>query len=208
VAHEVRNPLASIKLRLDLTAAKEQLPDAALKAIATASGEIARLDRLVSDLLLVAGNKIGPRRPADLGGLVRGRIETLQPWAQERSVSLTTTGDAHVDIDHDAVARALDNLLRNAVEASPPGATVDVRVADTGDAVVVGVEDRGGGVEPARAAELFEPFFTTKAEGTGLGLAISRAIARAHGGDVTYARAGAVTCFSLSLPRVRQKEAA
>jgi two-component system sensor histidine kinase FlrB len=72
---------------------------------------------------------------------------------------------------------------------------------EAADAVELRVEDRGGGVEPARASELFEPFFTTKAEGTGLGLAIARAIARAHGGDLSYARGGEVTCFSLRLPR-------
>ena len=207
VAHEVRNPLASIKLRLDLTAA-DALPEPAKKAVAAASAEIARLDRLVSDLLLVAGNKLGPRRAVDVGGLARARVEALKPWAQMRGVTVQASGDGEADIDSESVARALDNLLRNAVEASPAEATVEVRVGGTGDAVLVQVEDHGGGVEPARAEELFEPFFTTKAEGTGLGLAISRAIARAHGGDVTYARAGAVTRFSLSLPRAKTRQAA
>lgn len=207
VAHEVRNPLASIKLRLDLTAAGE-LPDGARKAVAAASAEIARLDRLVSDLLLVAGNKLGPRRAVDLGDLARARVEALRPWAALRGVQLRADGGGDVDVDGESVARALDNLLRNAVEAAPAGSAVDVRVVGTANGpTVVDVEDRGTGVEPARAAELFEPFFTTKAEGTGLGLAISRAIARAHGGDVTYVRAGAVTRFSLSLPRAQARAA-
>ncbi len=207
VAHEVRNPLASIKLRLDLSATGE-LPDSARQAVAAASAEIARLDRLVSDLLLVAGRKLGPRRPVGVAGLVRARIEALQAWATARGVTLQQSGDGDADVDADAVARALDNLLRNAAEASPTGAAVDVRIGDAGDAVVVQVEDRGAGVEPARAAELFEPFFTTKPDGTGLGLAICRAIARAHGGDVTYARAGAITRFTLTLPRAARAEAA
>ena len=81
------------------------------------------------------------------------------------------------------------------------GARVRQRAAQRGRGLTARrVEDRGRGVEPARESELFEPFFTTKPEGTGLGLAISRAIARAHGGELTYARAGAVTRFSLSLP--------
>jgi signal transduction histidine kinase len=207
VAHEVRNPLASIKLRLDLTA-DDKLPESARKAVAAASAEIARLDRLVSDLLLVAGNKLGPRRAVGVGALAKARAETLQPWAQMRGVALRVEGDGDADIDAESVARALDNLLRNAVEASPADSRVDVRVGDAGGAVLVQVEDHGAGVEEARTAELFEPFFTTKAEGTGLGLAISRAIARAHGGDVTYARAGAVTRFSLSLPRAQKAKAA
>jgi signal transduction histidine kinase len=208
VAHEVRNPLASIKLRLDLTTSGGELPESARKAVAAASDEIARLDRLVSDLLLVAGNKIGPRRSIDLGALTRARVEALQPWAVTRSVTLQAEGAGRADADEESVARALDNLLRNAVEASPAGAVVAARIAESDAAMVVHVEDRGAGIDPARAAELFEPFFTTKSEGTGLGLAISRAIARAHGGDVTYARDGAVTRFSLSMPRSQKQQAA
>jgi signal transduction histidine kinase len=201
VAHEVRNPLASIKLRLDLTAASPALPDAARGAIATASGEIARLDRLVGDLLLVAGQKIGPRTAVGLGELVRARVDALAPWTSARRVDVRVDGDAVAHADPDSVARAVDNLLRNAVEASPAGATVRARIVEAARQVEVQVEDAGGGVEPARVDELFEPFFTTKAEGTGLGLAISRAIARAHGGDVVYGRSGETTRFSLTLPR-------
>jgi signal transduction histidine kinase len=80
-------------------------------------------------------------------------------------------------------------------------------VTETAEAVEVRVEDHGPGVELTRQTELFEPFFTTKPDGSGLGLAISRAIARAHGGDLTYARAGDVTRFSLSLPRVPEAKA-
>ena len=68
------------------------------------------------------------------------------------------------------------------------------------DFVRVRVADRGAGVPPGRAGEIFEPFFTTKPDGTGLGLAISRAIARAHGGDLVYTRADAVTALELTLP--------
>jgi signal transduction histidine kinase len=201
VAHEVRNPLASIKLRLDLSAATHALPPAAKEAVEAASQEIVRLDRLVGDLLLVAGKKMGPRRAVELGSLLRARWEALAPWAATRGVAVHIDGAGVADADHESVARALDNLLRNAVEASPQGGRVEARVIDGAQAIELQVEDRGGGVEPARESELFEPFFTTKPEGTGLGLAISRAIARAHGGELTYTRDGAVTRFQLTLPR-------
>jgi signal transduction histidine kinase len=113
----------------------------------------------------------------------------------------TAGGSASVAADGDAMARALDNLLRNAIEASPDGGTIAATVYDDGAAVRVRVQDTGGGVPAGRVGELFEPFFTTKPEGTGLGLAISRAIARAHGGDVIYAREADVTRFELSLAR-------
>jgi signal transduction histidine kinase len=208
VAHEVRNPLASIKLRLDLAVSDgPALPEAVGQAVAHASDEIARLDRLVADLLVVAGRTLGPRRRTEVGSLVRDRATALAPWAELRRVNIAVEGDAVAEIDPDSIARACDNLLRNAVEASPAGGTVTVQIAEDGSGVHVQVEDRGEGIAGERAPLLFEPFFTTKAEGTGLGLAISRAIARAHGGDAVYRRMGHVTRFELTLPgRVHRSE--
>jgi signal transduction histidine kinase len=200
VAHEVRNPLASIKLRLDLAAAGAQLPSDVEGALVNASSEIARLDRLVSDLLMVAGRPLGPRKSSSLGELAQSRAQVLAPWAAQKGVDIVVEGDARASVDPDSVARAFDNLLRNAVEASPPGGHVTARVQKSEGAARVVVEDAGPGVAEERAGELFEPFFTTKPEGTGLGLAITRAIARAHGGELTYARAQTVTRFELSVP--------
>ncbi|HEY8077735.1 MAG TPA: HAMP domain-containing sensor histidine kinase [Labilithrix sp.] len=208
VAHEVRNPLASIKLRLDLASTSKALPDSAASGIAHATSEIERLDRLVRDLLFVSGRAVGPKGKSDFAALVRSRAEALAPWADERGVKVAIRGEASAPIDVDAMSRAVDNLLRNAVEASPRGSTVEARVAAAGERVVLDVDDSGAGVAPERAAELFEPFFTTKPSGTGLGLAISRAIARAHGGDVTYAREGDVTRFTLAIASASHAKAA
>jgi signal transduction histidine kinase len=136
----------------------------------------------------------------NVGALLRERVEALAPWAELRRVTIRAAGDGGATADPDALGRAIDNLLRNAVEASPAGAAVEAVTVADGAYVIVAVEDRGEGVPARRASELFEPFFTTKAEGTGLGLAMSRAIARAHGGDVVYARAGDVTRFELTIP--------
>jgi signal transduction histidine kinase len=201
VAHEVRNPLASIKLRLDLASRRDAaLPDATRAAIDHASSEIMRLDRLVADLLIVAGRAVGKRAPLDLGALLRARADALGPWAALRQVVIDVQGDGRATGDADALARALDNVLRNAIEASPDGATVEATVEEEGSWLRIRIADRGGGVLPGRAGEIFEPFFTTKPDGTGLGLAISRAIARVHGGDLIYARQGEVTQLELTLP--------
>lgn len=207
VAHEVRNPLASIKLRLDLAAVDRTLPPAAELAIGHASAEIDRLDRLVADLLMAAGRQVGPRGAMSLGALLRARTEALGPWAALRGVTFSVHGDGTAVIDGESVARAVDNLLRNAVEASPPASVVTAEVTLTNTTCCVGISDCGAGI--ANSAELFEPFFTTKPDGTGLGLAISRAIARAHGGEVSYIRREAEpgrgeparTCFELTLAR-------
>jgi signal transduction histidine kinase len=200
VAHEVRNPLASIKLRLDLAAARTSLPPDVESAISHATTEIQRLDRLVADLLIVAGRASGPRRPASLGKLASSRVEALAPWARARGVEMTCRGDAQVEADTDSIARSIDNLLRNAVEASRSGGAVGVTVSTRAGIATVSVVDRGPGVAPDHALELFEPFFTTKPDGTGLGLALSRAIARGHGGDLQYYRDGTVTRLDLTLP--------
>jgi signal transduction histidine kinase len=202
VAHEVRNPLASIKLRLDLAAGGgPRLPPAVEEAIVHASGEITRLDRLVADLLVVASPGIGPRQSVALGPLVQARVDSLAPWCNVRGIAVRVAGDASAAVDVDAIARAVDNMVRNAVEASPPGGMVDVSVHQAEATASIAVEDRGSGVPIARTQELFEPFFTTKPDGTGLGLAICRSIARAHGGDVTFARKHDATCVELTLAR-------
>jgi signal transduction histidine kinase len=129
VAHEVRNPLASIKLRLDLAmTGAPSLSDELKRAIAHASSEIVRLDRLVSDLLIVSGRPLGPRRALAVGELLRARAETLAPWAAQKGVTIRASGTARVVADPDALGRAIDNLLRNAVEASAAGGTVEATV--------------------------------------------------------------------------------
>jgi signal transduction histidine kinase len=124
----------------------------------------------------------------------------MAPIADARRVRVEVSGAACVPVDSDAIARVIDNLVRNAVEASPSGGQVGVSVANGGDHVRLVVEDAGPGVPEARLVELFEPFFTTKSDGTGLGLALSRAIASAHGGTLEYRREGDATRFELSLP--------
>lgn len=199
VAHEIRNPLAGMKLKMD-GLARRRLDERSSRDVAVCLQEIARLDRVVSSLLLVARRGPVDKQPVELAPLVRERIEAAQPLAGASGVRLLARGEARVLANREHLARVLDNLLRNAVEASPPGGAVEVILEATEQAVTLQVLDQGAGVPPDREAELFEPFFTLKAEGTGLGLFLSRALADAHGGHLVYRRDGDRTCFELSLP--------
>ncbi|MFO0558707.1 MAG: ATP-binding protein [Polyangiales bacterium] len=201
VAHEVRNPLASMKLRADLAARNAAIPEDVRADFAELSREIARLDRLVADLLVLSkkSSPVAERRPTSLGALVRKRAALLEPWADQKNVAIEIDGDSTATIDEDSLSRALDNLLRNAVEASPRGATVRAAIASRNNTHEIKIIDQGPGVAHEREPELFEPFFTTKGDGTGLGLALARATAEAHGGTVTYARVQAQTVFTLSV---------
>jgi signal transduction histidine kinase len=199
IAHEVRNPLAAMKLRADLARASSDATPAISKDLEDIASEISRLDRLVSDLLVVSGRRSGPRTETEVSELVAKRAALLAPWANEKKIAITQNGKAKACLDADAFARVIDNLLRNAIEASKQGGSVDVQIGREDDATRIEVIDHGDGVSEARAAELFEPFFTTKPDGTGLGLALARAVVAAHGGTLTYARDDDATKFTIAL---------
>jgi len=201
VAHEVRNPLAAIKLRTDLAESSEDVPPLLREDFALIGSEVARLDRLVRDLLLLADRKPATRALADVAELVGQRAGLLRPWAAERGVMFDTSGSGTALIDRDAVTRAVDNLLRNAVEASPVGATVSARVGEDAAKASIVVIDSGAGVAAANEALLFEPFFTTKPRGTGLGLALSRSVAESHGGTLQHGRRDGHTEFTLEIAK-------
>ncbi|MDP3277718.1 MAG: ATP-binding protein [Deltaproteobacteria bacterium] len=199
VAHEVRNPLASMKLRVDLAQRSRDTPAALREELAEVSQEISRLDRLVSDLLVLSGRRAPERQARALGELVAQRCQAMRPWSDARGVTLTCEGSATVALDADSLARAVDNLVRNAIEASPPQGTVHVSVQATRDGAMVTVSDSGAGIAHEHARKVFEPFFTTRPDGTGLGLALAHAVAKAHGGTITHQRKGDRTVFVLTL---------
>jgi signal transduction histidine kinase len=200
LAHELRNPLAAIKLQIDLACREPNAPQAIVDKLSGALDEIGRLDRLVKDLLTVAVRRTGPRQEIEVADLVKKRVELLTPFADDRQVAVDIAGSARAAIEADSIARVIDNLLRNAIEASPIGACVQIEISNARAHMHVRIVDRGSGIHAERRAELFEPFFTTKADGVGLGLALSRAIASAHGGALSYVRENGTTIFELSLP--------
>jgi signal transduction histidine kinase len=192
IAHEVRNPLTGIKLLLD--GIRRRAPETR-DDVDTALREIARLDQLVGTSLGVARH--GPSEPVEveLAELVAERIAVLAGHAGSKAVSIEARGRSRRSVERDAVVRILDNLLRNAVDASPVSGTIDVVIGDS----TIDVIDRGPGVPPEQQATLFEPFVTSKPNGTGLGLWMSLTLAESRGGTLRYRRAEAMTHFTLEL---------
>jgi signal transduction histidine kinase len=201
VAHEIRNPLTGVHLLLD--GIRRHSADARVQGdVDTALGEIARLDHVVGSLLGVARDARTEPAPLDVGEVVDERLRTMKELAAARGLTLDRRGDARATAERDVLVRVVDNLVRNAIEASPSGAAVVVEVGVTGGLVVVDVVDRGEGVPGDRVSQLFEPFFTLKPDGTGLGLWLSRALAEARGWALLYLREDGATRFSLRLPEV------
>lgn len=199
VAHEVRNPLTGIKLKLD-TMARRRLDDRSARDIAVCLQEIARLDRVVTTLLVVSRKAPAEVVAIDLAELVDERLGQAEALALAREVRLTRDGAATAAAHRESLSRVIDNLVRNAVEASPPGAKVRVTIMETANDARLDVVDHGSGIPEDRLPELFEPFFTLKPEGTGLGLFLSHSLLEAQGGHLTYARDDGVTRFTVTLP--------
>lgn len=201
IAHEIRNPIAAMRLKAEnaLAAAPERQPDA-LRAIV---GQIDRLDGLVQSLLaLVQPLTLAPVR-VDLRGWLDERLASVADRAAARGVRIALDLPAPLQAVFDPLhlARAVDNLLDNAVRHAPHGGHVVLAAQRTAAGrLLLRVDDDGAGVSDAMQARLFEPFSTGRADGTGLGLALAREVALAHGGDLRHVALAPGSRFELDLP--------
>jgi signal transduction histidine kinase len=190
LAHEIRNPLGTIKGFIQL--AGERSGEATRTLLAPAVTEVRRLEELVKDLLAY-GRPAAPQwRQVQWLEVARTTQHHAQHLIGGRAIRFSVTdADLAWPSDPALLEQALLNLLRNAVEAIPEASPGEIRLdaAMAGSELLIRVTDTGAGLEPAVRARLFEPFVTTKASGTGLGLAITRRIAVSLGGDLALAPA-------------------
>jgi two-component system, NtrC family, sensor histidine kinase HydH len=203
VAHEVRNPLGAI---LNAAAVVRRNPSGphALSAVGMLEEEALRLEAVVRDLLDVV-RPLEPRpRTLQLGELARRVLRVFEDRGEATAGQLRfeeEPGLPTLEADQSLLQLALENLVRNALQASPPGSPVEVRLGRCEAGLCLSVEDRGAGLAEADALRVFEPFFTTRATGTGLGLSVVRRVVHAHGGSVRAApRPGGGARFELVLP--------
>lgn len=186
IVHEIRNPLATVTLAFEHLRTLDTLPPSSTKRIDLASREVARLERLLAEILQYAKPLTLNRKQVDLAVLAEDVI------AAERlegiDVEFAATASPPVWADRDRIRQVLINLFHNAQQASLDGGTVEVR-CQPDEAEWTRVEIRNGGEAiPEKILErVFEPFVTTKSNGTGLGLPIVERIIDAHGGDIIIA---------------------
>lgn len=202
LAHEIRNPLATIKGFVQLAAEKAGPETAAL--LAPVPPEIERLERLVKDLLLY-GRPVEARPAWVSWDTLARELETnARQLAGDRPIRLSVLRSSlQMNTDPDLLKAALLNLLRNAVEAVDEHGEVRVGVQASRSGLIVTIEDDGPGLSEEARKRLFEPFYTTKAFGSGLGLATSRKLIETLGGQLRLVpRHPRGTRAEVVLPRV------
>jgi signal transduction histidine kinase len=210
VAHEVRNPLATIRLRVQM-AQREARNTRVDESCVIALEEIERLNGMVNRLLNFARPVRFQPEPTSLKQLTEQRLNRFLENAQKNGVNFVTSfpeDGTLLPIDQSKMAQVFDNVIQNAIEAmTESGGTLWVSVTSTmksasgTDKVRVEFRDTGNGISSSMISRIFDPFFTTKPSGTGLGLSICHEFVRAHGGEIQVESAeGDGTSVRIILP--------
>ena len=206
IGHELRNPLGVIEsslflLRQHLGREAASIPNVA-KHLDRISGEVARADKTIQDLLDLARNRPPQCHPTGFRQLVETAIALALLPSMVRVTVTTVPDDLAVAVDPDQIRQVLVNLFTNAAQAMPEGGRIEVAaeaLPSTG-AASIRVHDDGPGIPVEVRHRIFEALFTTKAKGSGLGLALCRRIVEAHGGSIQLAPSETGAAFVLVLP--------
>ncbi len=210
VAHEIRNPLASISGSVEILKSVAGVDPDSRQLMDIAVREVDRLNRLITDLLAYARPPTEDREPLDLAEEASEVAKAFEQERRENGIGIIVSAAPGVAIDASAgqLRQVLWNLVRNAAEAMPSGGTIRVRVERQtrrggGAEAVVSVSDTGVGIASAEMPRIFEPFFSTKRGGTGLGLATVARIVEDHRGSIdAESQPGRGTTFTLRFPAV------
>jgi two-component system sensor histidine kinase HydH len=205
VAHEIRNPLSSIKGLATYFGSKFAEESEDRKAANVMVREVDRLNRVVSELLELARPSELKLKQTDLNELLCHSVRLVQQDAQAKNIkiNLSTSDDVPlIQVDSDRLSQCLLNIYLNAIQAMSDGGVLSVKsLPEKNGTIKVEIGDTGKGINPNDLKKVFDPYFTTKPSGTGLGLAIVHKIIEAHQGNIKVVSApGKGTVFSIVLP--------
>ena len=203
LAHEIRNPLASMTGSIELLSGTPGLSQSDKKLLSIVHREAERLEALVSDFLEFARPTTPQLSQTDARQVVEETIAVFRTSARQRGLELELLpgGPLPLRADPGQLKQVLWNLLANASDATPAGGRVAIRAFLDNGEVVIEVADSGSGIAPEDLLKIFDPFFTTKERGTGLGLATVHRIVEGHGGRVEVtSNPGKGSAFRIRLP--------
>jgi signal transduction histidine kinase len=218
VAHELGTPLNVVSGRAQTIVAGEVTAShEVVEAARVIRLQADRMARIVRQLLDFARLRRNEQKPSELGRITRDAVAMLEPLARKHKVELALAGEAGplvATVDPAALGQAVTNIVMNALQATPEGGRVEIRLAHTQAAPpgssgppracgCIDVQDPGPGIPPDQLPQIFDPFFTTKevGQGTGLGLSVAHGIVAEHGGWIeVQSELGAGSRFRLWLP--------
>jgi two-component system sensor histidine kinase PilS (NtrC family) len=211
IAHEIRNPLASISGGVQMLQTEPEISSDNRRLLDIIVREAKRLNGLVEDFLLFARPGRRPRQRLDLTQTVTEALEVLggHPGVRGRvRIERELEEGLWLNASPEEMRQVLANLLHNALEAMPEGGTLKVEAASSGGRVRLRVTDTGQGIGREDLSRIFSPFFTRKEHGTGLGLSIVHAIVDHHGGRIEVVSRPGQTTFTVWLPAESKQEGA
>ena len=209
LAHEIRNPLSTMSLNLDLLVedfrgAETSRDRRVLQKLERVRRETDRLQDIVEDFLRFAKVQDLRTAPTDLNAVVDDLRDFCEPQAVGQGVLLRTQYDPDlppVPLDVDLFKQALWNLIRNAQHAMPEGGELILQTRRDGDEAILDVTDTGVGMTEEVASKVFDAFYSTKPGGSGLGLPTTRKVVEAHGGSIALqSEPGQGSRFTVRLP--------
>jgi signal transduction histidine kinase len=208
LSHEIRNPLSSVKMNLQILARRLDLDGFDRRRLEITVHEVSRLEGILRQLLDAARPLSISLASVNLADLARGCVDLLEPEASRQKVEVIQRHPGNLplgQLDAGRVEQAVINLLLNALEASSEGSTIKVWTKAVGRNqerhLELGVQDYGAGIAPSIKPHLFTPFYTSKSTGSGLGLSNVKRIVNAHAGTVDVrSRRGRGATFVLRFP--------
>ncbi|MBV6430226.1 MAG: Adaptive-response sensory-kinase SasA [Bryobacteraceae bacterium] len=202
IAHEIRNPLNSIRLTARVLARRLHDEPSAAEPVSLIIAEIDRLDSLLKSLLVFRAHEAAKARLQPVEPILARTIALVKPHAEDSGVTiaLQSLPECTAWVDGDYLQQALINLLLNAIDASGPRGTVEITVTRTRHALSLGIDDSGPGLTPEQQDRAFEAFYTTKTGGTGLGLAVTKALLEKMGASIRSGNGARGARFEVLLP--------
>jgi len=206
VAHDIRNPLSSIKMQTQLLAQSKMDGERASPLLQAMLRDIAQVESVVRDLLELARPGELTRTRSSLNDVIAEVLEQLAPQLAHRKIAVMTDCTPSlpaVDLDVERFKQAVLNVMVNATDAMSSGGTLQVatRSGDASGTLILEICDDGVGVAPDMVDRVFDPFVSTKREGVGLGLVNAKAVVGSHGGRIELAaRQPKGTCVTIWLP--------
>jgi signal transduction histidine kinase len=209
VAHDIRNPLSSIKMQTQLVGARLRGDAETQVQVGAVLRDIQQVETVVKDLIELARPGELKRRPTSLNDVIRDVLNQLAPQLTYRKIVVETRllgGLPVVELDPDRFRQILINVVGNAADAMTTGGTLRVSTlqAADGSTVVLDVCDDGIGIDPTIRDRIFDPFVSTKRDGVGLGLVNAKAVIESHGGTIElFAADPKGTCARMTIPVMR-----